>query len=84
MKARRQLYVFWDLFSLNPGAVDPRVACGQLRRVLGCYGEVVAMYGYGLRRVYNWVPEGLLRRYAPERMNKGEGSGRVGVGGKTG
>jgi hypothetical protein len=35
------------------------------------------MYAYGLRRVYNWVPEGLLRRYAPERLKRGEGKGGV-------
>lgn len=65
---RRVLHVFWDVSSLHPGGYDPRVLVAQLRRVLGCYGDVVGVYAYGIQKLFNWIPESFMLQYAPDRL----------------
>jgi hypothetical protein len=68
---RRVLHVFWDVSSLHPGGYDPRVLVTQLRRVLGCYGDVAGVYAYGIQKLFNWIPESFMLQYAPDRLPGG-------------
>lgn len=68
---QREVHIFWDLTSIHFGSLDPRVAVAELTRVLTAYGPVKGLYVYGLRRVFNWVPEAFLVRYAPQRLLTG-------------
>lgn len=65
---RVEVYVFWDVSSVHPRALDSRVVVWQLRRVMEAVGELSGLYAYGTRKQLAWVPEVLMRRYAPERL----------------
>jgi hypothetical protein len=63
-----EVYVFWDVSSVHPKALDPRSVAAEFRRVLEGVGEVRGAYVYGTRKQLAWVPEAFMRRFAPERL----------------
>ncbi|KIZ07311.1 hypothetical protein MNEG_0655 [Monoraphidium neglectum] len=66
-----EVYAFWDVSSLHPRALDPRVVVHRMRRVLAAAGEVRGLYAYCARRQLSWVPEAFMRLHAPERLQGG-------------
>lgn len=63
-----ELHVFWDTWAAHPRAADPRTLTARLARLAGAYGRVAGVYAYCTRKSLNWVPDALLRRYAPDRL----------------
>ena len=80
--ARVELHAFWDVASAtHPRALDPRLVAARLRAVCraiagegdgtgdgGGGGAEGGLYVYGSRRLFAWLPEAFMRRYAPLRL----------------